>query len=76
MAGVAKLDFTGIPVREISWGTAGIVIAFLFAGVVLTLTNHPDQANMLFGVSVGAVGGSAGTAILTAKIQANNKNGD
>lgn len=52
--------------RNISYVAAMLVFAFLVGGVVLVLTNHPTEANLLLGVAVGTVTGTGATAAVVA----------
>jgi len=67
----AVLD--GIPVQKITIVMAILVVAFLGAGVALAIAGHNDQANICFGVAVGAVGGSGATTVVVAQNGTNGK---
>ena len=54
----------GIPLARIGIVGAILVIAFLAAGVACTITNHPDQANLLLGAAGGALAGTASTTVV------------
>lgn len=49
------------PFANIAITGVAIVLAFLAAGVALTITGHGDSGGILIGAAVGAAGGTTAT---------------
>lgn len=67
--------WNGVNVQRIGLVGLGVVIAFLVAGVILTLAGHPDQGTNALATATGVVIG-VGTSTTVQVIANNNRTSD
>jgi hypothetical protein len=65
----------GFPLQRVAITNVILIVAFLAAGVVLSVFGHQDQANSAFATATGLAIGGASTSVVINQSLKSNGNG-